>query len=166
LVAEDAGMEENTPNTIVLESYTGIWPREALEVEELRKEVKDHLGRSGVYVLYRNDIPYYVGKGENLWNRLHSHAMRSPSPRHYFWNFFSAFAVPKGHINEAEAMLIATLPTTVNSAKPKIDKIKLSPGARRVLRKIRLRRAGLSELQLQGALNSEGDEGDDDNSES
>jgi hypothetical protein len=60
------------PNTILLEGYTGIWPREALEVEELRKEVKGNLDRSGVYVLYRYDTPYYVGQAVNLWHRLHS----------------------------------------------------------------------------------------------
>jgi hypothetical protein len=148
----------NGPNTILLEGYTGIWPREALEVEELRKEVKGKLGGSGVYVLYRYNIPYYVGRAVNLWHRLHQHAMRSPSPRHHFWNFFSAFAVPKEHIDKLEAMLIATLPTAANNAKPKIDPIELSPAARRVLKEIRLRRAGLSESQVRDALKSREDE--------
>jgi hypothetical protein len=66
--------------------------------------------------------------------------------------------VPKEHIDEAEAMLIATLPTAVNNAKPKIDPIELSPAARRVLRGIRLRRAGLSESQPRDALKSREDE--------
>ena len=151
-------MGMNAPSSTLLEGYTEIWPREALEVKELREEVKEKLSCPGVYVLYRYDTPYYVGRAENLWHRLHSHAMRSPSPRHHFWNFFAALAVPRDHIDEAEAMLIATLPTAVNNAKPKIDPIKLSLGARRVLRKIRLRRAGLSDTQVGDALKSGEDE--------
>ena len=42
--------------------YTGIWPREVLEVPELLDELKQKLGRPGVDVLYRDQIPYHVGQ--------------------------------------------------------------------------------------------------------
>ncbi|HEV3275949.1 MAG TPA: GIY-YIG nuclease family protein [Terriglobia bacterium] len=150
----------------LLEGYTGIWPRESLETPELLGEIKQNLGRPGVYVLYRDDVPYYVGQARGrLWKRLRSHALRSVGQQYYFWNFFSAFVVPEAHIDEAEAMLIAALPTAVNRAKPKITRIILSREARNALKKIRLRRAGLSERQLPRAVKSGEDideDGEDD----
>ena len=160
--------EENGPQRKLLLGYTGIWPREVLEVPKLLEEVKEKLGHPGVYVLYRDEVPYYVGQAAgHLWKRLRSHAMRSVGRRYYFWNFFSAFAVPEEHINEAEAMLIAAMPTA-NSAKPKIKPITLSVPTRKGLKAIRLRRAGLSDEELPGALKAseeEGGGGEDDTAE-
>lgn len=160
MAIEEGGPKKNA----LLLGYTGIWPREVLEARDLLEEVKDRLSQPGVYVLYRDDTPYYVGQAAGrLWQRLFSHAMRSVGKRHYFWNFFSAFAVPEEHLDEAEAMLIAALPTAVNSAKPKITRITLSRKARRGLKRIRLRRAGLLDEQLPPPLDDDvGDESEED----
>jgi hypothetical protein len=80
------------------------------------------LQQKGVYILYRDEHPYYVGKADKLVRRLRSHAV-NPKTRYYnFWTHFSAFAVPdtKGR-NRLEAMLIAALPI-LNSAKPRLVK--------------------------------------------
>jgi predicted GIY-YIG superfamily endonuclease len=148
----------------LLSGYTGLWPREVLEAPDLFDEVKEKLGKSGVYVLYRDDVPYYIGQGGRLYRRLRSHARKSTGRRYYFWNFFAAFVVPEEHIDEAEAMLIAAMPTA-NSARPKISPIKLSVKARNRLKEIRLRRAGFPEKQLAPALEADEDAEDDDNDE-
>jgi len=145
----------------LLVGYTGIWPREVLEVRELFDEVREKLGRPGVYVLYRDQIPYYVGQAAgHLYKRLRYHALVSRGRRHYFWNFFSAFEVPKEHLAEVEAMLIAALPTA-NSAKPKIAPIQLSIPARHCLSGLRLRRAGLTIEQIPRTVAAEEDVGED-----
>ena len=152
----------------ILLGYTGIWPREALEAPELRKEVEAKLGQPGVYVLYRDEVPFYVGQAaKTLWRRLYSHAMNPVDTYYFLWNFFSAFKVPGNHIDEAEAMLIGAVPAA-NSSKPKIEPIKLSRPARNALKAIRLRRTGLSKEQLPGALKADeeaADEGEDDTAE-
>ena len=146
----------------LLIGYTGLWPREVLEAPDLFSEVKEKLCTPGVYVLYRDDVPYYIGQAAGpLYRRLRSHARKTTGRRYYFWNFFAAFVVPEEHINEAEAMLIAAMPTA-NSAKPKISPIKLSLQTRNRLKEIRLRRAGFSERQLTPALEPGEDAGDDD----
>jgi hypothetical protein len=86
--------------------------------------VKELLSQPGVYVLYRDDQPYYVGRAaKRLFRRLRSHAINPKDKYYNFWNFFSAFTVsePK-HVNEVEGILIAAMPTD-NSAVPRIQKI-------------------------------------------
>jgi hypothetical protein len=83
------------------------------------------LQSSGVYVLYRDERPYYVGQTRRtLFQRLHDHANKSPDAYFGFWNSFSAFAVHKDDLNEVEAILIAAMPTE-NSKKPKLKPIPL-----------------------------------------
>ena len=48
----------------------------------------------GVYILYRDDVPFYVGQTKGkLRSRLRAHANGVGSLRGYFWNYFSAFLV-------------------------------------------------------------------------
>jgi hypothetical protein len=77
-----------------------------------------------VYILYRDDQPYYVGKASRkLFRRLRAHATNPKDKYYNFWNFFSAFVVPKPeHVEEVEGILIASMPTD-NSAVPRIQKI-------------------------------------------
>jgi hypothetical protein len=77
----------------------------------------DLLARSGVYVLYRDDVPYYVGQAGMLRSRLAAHA-RVPGSRYFnHWTHFSAFDVDKRDLNRIEAILIAAMPTA-NGLKP------------------------------------------------
>jgi len=81
--------------------------------------------KSGVYVLYRDDIPYYIGKADKLFSRIRHHAI-SPNARYYnFWNYFTAFVIDKEYIDEVEGILINAMPSAANNSKPKIKKIKL-----------------------------------------
>jgi hypothetical protein len=67
-----------------------MWPREMfdhLDPDGTRKNTTlaksvVFLNRPGVYILYRDDVPYYVGKAERLRRRLWAHAMK-PEARYY-----------------------------------------------------------------------------------
>jgi len=109
----------------IISGHVRMWPRGVFA----RGEEKQMLARSlaflqgpGVYILYRNDVPYYVGQATRLRSRLFQHARRPDKRYFHFWNFFSAFAVKdKDMRNELEGILIASMPT-VNSAKPRLER--------------------------------------------
>ena len=90
--------------------------------------------RPGVYILYRDDQPYYIGKAARLNSRLYSHARRPGSKYDLFWDYFSVFVVedPR-HRAEVEAMLIAAFPTA-NGARPKLENHPYPPAVRRVMK--------------------------------
>ncbi len=102
--------------------YARMWPREIFDLKGGVAAQLDFLKQKGVYILYRDEQPYYVGQGAPLFKRLRLHAI-NPKTRYYnFWTHFSAFALPdkKGR-DKLEAMFIVAMPT-VNSAKPRLVK--------------------------------------------
>jgi hypothetical protein len=125
---------------IVVE-YARMWPREIFDIiEENRLLAKglNPLKNPGVYILYRDDHPYYIGKTKrSLFSRLHAHANMSTDRYFNFWNYFSVFVVPdKSHVDEVEGILIASM-TTANSAVPKIKQIRLPTNVAKILRAAR-----------------------------
>jgi hypothetical protein len=113
----------------IVTQYAKMWPRDVCNIRtngRLPKEIGQHLGKPGVYVLYRDATPYYVGKtAGRLSSRIWAHANQPADSYYNFWNFFSVFVVPDvSHIGELESILIASIPTE-NRAKPKIPKLKL-----------------------------------------
>lgn len=132
-------------NTIVTK-YGKMWPREVFDIFEdnlntLVVKNLPELKYSGVYILYQDDKPYYIGKTKRtFFQRLHDHANVSTDPHFKFWNYFSLFVVPdRNHIDEVEGILIAAMPTA-NSAAPKINQIKLPKKLADRLRKVRNKR--------------------------
>lgn len=104
----------------------------ASKIKELRKP--------GVYILYRDDVPFYVGKTEGeLFGRLWKHAIGVAGSRSYFWNYFSAFIVKDSrHIAEVEAILISAMPSVItNSSKPKLQKVPTGKSIRKLTRILR-----------------------------
>jgi hypothetical protein len=100
-----------------------MWPREIFDIKPLRIKEIPHLGSPGVYILYRNDFPHYIGRATKLSTRLHDHANKSTDPYFNFWNFFSAFVVDdKKHLAQVEGILIASMPTA-NRAVPRIERM-------------------------------------------
>jgi len=107
--------------------YARMWPREMFYRRLLKSKpvvgsnkpartqwlykTMDLLAQPGVYVLYMDGVPYYVGQTEDLRSSLAAHA-RVPQS-HYFrhWNYFSAFAVDKKDLDRIEAILVAAMPT-------------------------------------------------------
>jgi hypothetical protein len=105
----------------------------------IARDIKE-LDQPGVYILYRDDVPYYVGQAKvKLRSRLRAHANSVGSLRSYFWNYFSAFLVKDpSHIEEVEAILIAAMPSVItNGAKPKLPRIKMDAPTRKVMRELR-----------------------------
>lgn len=135
---------------IVVEEYARMWPREVFDClisneDGGRKRILgkglDLVNEPGVYVLYRNDIPYYIGQATKLRHRLWLHA-GSPGARYgNFWNYFSAFVIrDKAMRDEVEGILIAAMPTA-NSAKPKLKRAKFPLVVSQMVRRIRKNRA-------------------------
>lgn len=119
--------------------YAKMWPRTLFNCRDGKRSLVkdlDVLSQPGVYVLYRDDVPYYVGKATRLRTRLGRHA-NHPGGRYYnFWNFFSVFVVEDPRIrSDLEGALIAAMPTA-NGAKPKMSKAQLPATVRAVLHKI------------------------------
>jgi hypothetical protein len=132
---------KKTRKHLIVSKYAKMWPRDIFDIRsgnKLLEELRHLLSSPGVYVLYRDEHPYYVGKTVGtLFNRIWQHANR-PKDRYYnFWNFFSAFAVPRRLIDEVEGILIAAMPTD-NSAVRRIEKIHLPIKVARLIRDQRI----------------------------
>jgi hypothetical protein len=80
-------------NSAMHDHFFRMWPRALFHTGRGKDYLREHLGGSGVYVLYRNEEPYYIGKANRLFSRLRSHALRPNARRYNFWNYFSAFQI-------------------------------------------------------------------------
>jgi hypothetical protein len=130
-------MASKTP---LVTSYARMWPREvfdrAVAVKDPRRRkltlarTLEILRKPGIYILYRDGVPYYIGKATKMRNRLWQHAW-NPKTRHYnLWNFFSFFVVENpDQRDEIEGILIAAMPTA-NSARPKLPREQLPKKSR------------------------------------
>ena len=130
----------------IVEEYARMWPREVFDClisneNDKRKRILgkglDLVNEPGVYVLYRDDIPYYIGQATKLRHRLWAHAGSPPARYGNFWNYFSAFVIhnPKMR-DEVEGILIAAMPTA-NSAKPKLKRAKYPLVVSQMVRRMR-----------------------------
>ena len=136
---------------IIVSGYARMWPREVFGkfpplkgAASKRKKVMAKglrfLQGPGVYILYGDDEPYYIGRATKLRTRLWSHAIQAEGRYFHFWNFFSAFAVPnRKHRDELEGVLIAAMPTA-NSANPRVEREQMPREVRDLLRNMSLYR--------------------------
>src|SRR5271168_1324093 len=129
----------------VVKAAAQMWPRLVFDFEE-KHTVKECLREPGVYVLFRDDEPYYVGKTKNkLFRRIQSHATKTRDRYYHFWNYFSAYVVPNPkHRDEVEGILIASMPIA-NGATPKIHRIVPPKEVTQLMRKLRRKLASLDE---------------------
>ncbi|HEY4740364.1 MAG TPA: hypothetical protein VIH76_07210 [Candidatus Acidoferrales bacterium] len=86
----------------LLTEYARMWPREVFDClvpngnrKQALVKVKglEILEEPGVYVLYRDDVFYYIGQAGKLRKRLWHHAEKPDSRYYQFWNYFSVFVV-------------------------------------------------------------------------
>jgi len=122
-----------------------MWPRAVFEQTNLRGGAKTKkmlseeiafLSKPGVYVLYKDDQPYYIGQATRLRDRLWNWAKEPRSRYYHFWNFFSVFVVKNPELrNELEGILIACMPSA-NSAMPKLKREPMPKQVRNLLKKI------------------------------
>jgi hypothetical protein len=129
----------------VVKAAAQMWPRLVFDFDG-KATVKECLREPGVYVLFRDDEPYYVGKTKNkLFTRIKSHATKTRDRYYHFWNYFSAYVVPnRKHRDEVEGILIASMPTA-NSASPKIKRIPLPANVTKMMKGIRRKNAAFDE---------------------
>jgi predicted GIY-YIG superfamily endonuclease len=67
-----------------VKNYARMWPREVFDYQTLNGNKKkalagnlEFLDKPGVYVLYREDVPYYIGKAKKLRHRIRYHSSRA-----------------------------------------------------------------------------------------
>lgn len=139
---------KKTGNALV-SKYLRMWPREIFDRIDVigkgrgKQPLTDELKRPGVYILYRDDEPYYVGKAKNLRVRIRTHATDPASHLYHFWNFFSAFVIKDPQLmSQLEGVLIAAMPTA-NGASPRLPKQAMPKTVRNLLREIRQANAQL-----------------------
>jgi hypothetical protein len=134
----------NLGKTPLVASYARMWPREVFDrvvsvngKKRTLAKTLDILKKPGIYILYRDGVPYYIGKATRMRSRLWQHAW-NPRTRHYnLWNFFSFFVVENpDHRDEIEGILIAAMPTA-NSARPTLPREQLDKRITTMLREIR-----------------------------
>ena len=137
---------------IIVSEYAERWPRAVFDLREkanrIMPELKDLLKRPGVYVLYVDDRPYYIGKTDkSVYNRLHRHANNVGERYYRYWNYFSVFFVDSTkHLGDVEGILIAAIPRAANSATPNFDKMKLPRKFTNLLS--RIHRISIDELKV------------------
>jgi hypothetical protein len=115
--------------------YAKLWPRELCDFKSTDRRLKTSSDRLGVYILYRDDDPFYFGKAPaSVFSRIQQHANK-----HYrLWNYSSAFVVRnKKYIRDVEGILIAGIPKTSNRQEPRFRRIRLP---KQVLTALRARR--------------------------
>jgi hypothetical protein len=129
----------------IVKAAAQMWPRWVFDFDGWPL-VKERLRHPGVYVLFRDDQPYYVGRTEKkLFRRVQAHATNPRGRYFHFWNYFSAFVVPNAkHRDEVEGVLIAAMPTA-NSATPKIQRIRLPKNVTALMKKLRQKELKLDE---------------------
>jgi predicted GIY-YIG superfamily endonuclease len=117
-------------------NFFRMWPRDLFRKKDskgrlmIKLEVRE-LQLSGVYVLYKGDELYYVGKATNLFSRLHSHSNKVTDDYYAHWDYFSAFALADTVSNrrekmaELEAILIAAMPRATNRSTPRFTRVRI-----------------------------------------
>ena len=135
----------------IVSGFAERWPREVFDIREkkdrLLKEAQDLLNSPGVYVLYCDDSPYYIGKTKGrLYSRIYNHA-NQPGERYYrYWNYFSVYTVDDiKHLDDVEGILISAIPLAANSSVPRFQRIKLPRSIKNLLS--RLRRISADDLR-------------------
>ena len=94
------------------EPFFRMWPRALFHMQKGKEFLRKHLSGPGVYVLYRNEEPYYIGRANNLFKRVRNHALRPNARRYNFWNYFSAFEIEDtAQRDRIERILIRAMPT-------------------------------------------------------
>jgi predicted GIY-YIG superfamily endonuclease len=113
-----------------------MWPRKLFTKKDtkgrlvIKLEVPE-LHCPGVYILYRGDELYYVGKANKLFSRLHDHSNKVTDEYYAHWDYFSAFALaetvknPGAKMAELEAILIAAMPRATNRSTPRFARVRI-----------------------------------------
>jgi len=126
----------------IISEIAQLWPRHIFYLRDRNKnkyleDVTELLrNKAGVYVLYRDDVPYYIGKSKNLFKRLAGYSRNPNSKYCNFWNFFTVFVVSNHkYIDDVEGILIKAMPLADNSSKPRMNRIRIPSSVVRQIRR-------------------------------
>ena len=109
----------------IAQKYVRMWPRDLFHIDGSGETLAQELNEAGIYILYRDSTPYYIGQADNLYKRLSDHS-NIDSMYGNFWNMFSAFVVKNAEFrNQLEAILIAAMPTANRMHPKKFKRIHL-----------------------------------------
>jgi hypothetical protein len=107
-----------------------MWPRVLCDMQDeddkrlYVRHSQYFKNKTGVYVLYRDEHPYYIGRAKNLGERLFQHSNQTNDKYYQFWNFFSVYITKnERQAAELEGILISAMPALANRASPRIGKI-------------------------------------------
>jgi hypothetical protein len=121
--------------------FLRMWPRSLFKKKDekhrllIKIEVPE-IQQPGVYILYKGDELYYVGKATRLMSRLHDHANKVTDEYYAHWDYFSAFVLadtitnPEQKLAELESILIAAMPRATNRANPRFARIQIPKSLR------------------------------------
>jgi hypothetical protein len=100
------------------------------------------LEKPGVYILYRQDIPFYIGQAKKLRSRLKAHATNPDARQYLFWDSFSAYLIDDpGHLDEVEAIPIAAMPFVLtNNSMPRLTRVRMDHSTVRLVNRLRKQR--------------------------
>ena len=131
-------------NEIKIPWHARMWPRAVFDAPSKRRKGKkmaddlEILRKGGVYILYREDLPYYIGQATKFISRLRAHS--TPGGRYdLFWDYFSLFVLEdEDERDKIEAILITAFPTA-NGATPRIKRDPYDKDVRSLVRAMRRR---------------------------
>src|SRR5437667_10187694 len=112
----------------LVKEHLRMWPRRIFDRVDIIGKGKEkrlnELRKAGVYILYRDDEPYYVGQAKNMRGRIGSHATDPTSRLFHFWNYFLAIVIEDSGMGyEVESLLLTAMPSE-NMPTHKIPTIK------------------------------------------
>src|SRR5688500_15369894 len=125
----------------MVQAYIRMWPRRVYNIktgnkhfESVRQVLRQ---KPGIYILYRDGMPYYIGQAINLWRRIRNHAINQNSKHFHLWTHFSAFILSDtDHIDELEGLIIAAFGMGIsNSSRRRMKRILLPKDVARELAK-------------------------------
>jgi hypothetical protein len=137
-----------------------MWPRALFHIKEGSEFLEAKLNEPGVYVLYRSDRPYYIGRtGRPLFKRIKTHALKPNARRYNFWDYFCAFGIPDASDRDTiEAVLISAMPTA-NSSTPRFERVKLDRDRAQLVNSVQaMMLAGRDDLGGEDTPETNGDE--------
>lgn len=145
-------------NRNIIMKHASMWPREVCDLRDKDGKklfIKNYFREPGVYVLYRDEHPYYIGKASCLGVRIWAHSNHPHDRYYHFWNMFSAFVVKdRKYLDEVEGILIAAMPSG-NSARPRIPDVRLPAHIVQQLRRLRQHEANpITRREFERAIKS------------
>jgi len=119
--AREAGEKKRTTKGALIKGMTKQLPSEILASPIFRKKLDELMrGYAGIYALYRQDRPYYVGLTTNLFARVNGHLKDRHKGQ---WDHFVIFRIKKvDYLKDIETLITHLTPWPGNRVKGKVPR--------------------------------------------